>query len=129
MNQYFQLHKTSEAGRLVYDRNAPHVWSKKDCRKRVGDRIWLISREGQKAPYSYFLRYAFVADSVETDGVSHRLSGGTDVADFGPGVQLDFLPWFPEFKKAASNFSLGLSRIPEAFVRHFEALAAADATS
>lgn len=83
----------------------------------------------RRPPNSYFLRYAFIADSVETDGVSYRLSGGADVADMGPGVQLDFLPWFPDFKKAASNFSLGLSRIPEDFVRHFEALAAADATS
>lgn len=124
MRDYFQLHKTSDNGRLTYDARVPHVFStKKFCQKRVGDRIWLISREGQKAPFSYFLRYAFVVGSVDSVGEGFRLAGSTGVIDLGMRVQLDFVPWFPSFKKAVS-FGFGLSPIPDAFVAHFEHLAA-----
>lgn len=91
----------------------------------VGNRVWLITGEGQ--PRRYFLVLWFIADIVESgedEGFRTRIAGGRG-HKFDPMIPLDDEEWFQELKRTRANFSLGFGPMNESmFVEGFERLVA-----
>lgn len=89
------------------------IFTRKNIRNLVGDRVWLISGRGQRRK-QFFLEYTFTASAVE-DGHPRTVTGDDGIV-FDPPLLLSGLPWFEEFKKQQQNFSLGLREIDQATV-------------
>lgn len=88
-----------------------------------GHQVWLIC--GQGRPRRYFLRNYFIVDTVgeeQRDNLFRFYAQGQQGRWLQPPLPLDGLPWFYEFRRVQSNFSFGLNRMTEPFVRVFEEL-------
>ena len=88
-----------------------------------GHQVWLIC--GQGRPRHYFLRNYFIVDTVgeeQSDSLFRFYAQGTHGHWLQPPLPLDGLPWFYEFRRVQSNFSFGLNRMTEQFVKAFEEL-------
>ena len=82
----------------------------------LGSTVWLIGGEGR--PRRYFLCYRFVADRVldAPDDLFRYTISGTAGRRSVPPRDLTDEVWFGAFLRFNANFSLGLRRIPEAYV-------------
>ena len=89
-----------------------------------GDRIWLLTGEGQ--PRRFYLVAWFIADQAER-GSGPRFDTrifGKQGRFFSPMVELTSRDWFREFQRSQGNSAFGLQRIKdERFVRGLEAAA------
>ncbi|HEY7311896.1 MAG TPA: HNH endonuclease [Gemmataceae bacterium] len=92
--------------------------TRKKPERFVGQVIWGI--QGQYKPREYYLFDWFIVDGSEVfDGerFAARVYGSRGET-FPKGIYLNDLPWFPEFRKVNSNFSLGIQEIAPKFVKH-----------
>ncbi len=93
--------------------------TRKKSDRFIGNVIWGV--QGQGKPREYYLFDWFIVDTanqLEGERFSAQLRGmkGIRIPD---GIYLNDLDWFPEFRKANSNFSLGIQEIAPKFIRHF----------
>ncbi len=88
-------------------------------------RVWTITGTGQ--PRVYHLRDTWVVSHTGQSAQEEfvHFASGTDGVEFDPPVHLNPLPWFAEFLRSQSNFSLGLQPIGERFVEQLEAIRSA----
>lgn len=107
------------AGDSSVDNDAPFSFvTRKKPERFVGQVIWGI--QGQYKPREYYLFDWFIVDGAEVFD-SERFAArvyGSQGETFPDGIYLNDLPWFPEFRKVNSNFSLGIQEIAPKFVRH-----------
>lgn len=78
---------------------------------KIGDRVWLITGEGN--PRKYFLAKWFYIDefaSGEDDGFKHAITG-VEGQNFDPFVEIEQGEWFTQLKQDQGNFAFGFSRI------------------
>ncbi|MGZ5160501.1 MAG: hypothetical protein ACXWIT_08210 [Burkholderiales bacterium] len=120
MKNYVQYHNTAKQGRLVRDPERFHIHAKKSIRHLLGNKAWLISGEGIRAPKAYYLRYTFTVQEVIA-GTPNRAIGTTG-QDFDFSIPLSAEPWFKDFLESQQNFSLGVREIPDDFLKRLEEL-------
>ena len=97
------------------------VTNKRVGRETIGDRIWLITGEGQ--PRRYFLRGVFTVNKIESgedEGFRTRV-WGNEARFFRPMVELSDTKWFPDLRRSQGNFAFGFQvmNVPR-FVRGLE---------
>jgi hypothetical protein len=100
------------------------VATNKRVKDLLGSQLWVIC--GEERPRRYFLCKTYLVDAVGPygDDADFRffVRGRVGIR-FQPPMLLNGLPWFHEFCRQQSNFSFGLNRIDEPFVRQLEWLA------
>lgn len=120
MKHYVQYHNTAKQGPLELDNATFSIFATKPIKHLIGNRVWLISGEGNTSPKSYFLRYTFGVEAVEEG--PKNIARGTKGQAFVPPIQLSGMSWFKDFLSAQQNFSLGVREIPDEFLERFSAL-------
>lgn len=120
MKHYVQYHNTDkQGGRPAGGHDGFAIFSSKSIRHLLGQRVWLISGEGDKKK-SYYLEYTFIVDGVE-EGAPNIAYGATGTR-LDPPIPLTGLPWFEDFKRRQQNFSLGVREIDVLAVDAFQSL-------
>ncbi|MFZ5773515.1 MAG: HNH endonuclease [Thermodesulfobacteriota bacterium] len=120
MRHYVAYHNAERMG-YPYEPSGEYSFLSKKAltflEKTVGSFVWVIngSRIGSKKT-SYTLCAVYIPDQVidveDTD--FDYIVSGTVGFEFNPVVELNSLPWFPEFLKSQANFSIGISAIHDA---------------
>jgi hypothetical protein len=99
--------------------------NKRVSRNAVGDRIWLLTGEGN--PRRFFLRAVFTATDVES-GEEHGFRThifGKKGKFFQPMIELTDEDWFQDLKRSQGNFAFGYQPITDLrFVRGLESVVA-----
>ena len=87
----------------------------------LGNKIWLITGEGQ--PRNYSIVAQFIANTVESgksDGFTTRVKGHLGTI-YKQMKSIDHCTWLPDFKRIMGNFAFGIQRITdETFVNGLE---------
>jgi hypothetical protein len=111
MADYIVYHNPDSMGYPATQIRKFAIVTNKRVKNAIGDRVWLITGEGQ--PRNYYLRLYFAIesiDSAEDTGFRTRVSG-THGQFLEPMAKLDDEDWLPELKQTMGNFGLGFERI------------------
>jgi hypothetical protein len=124
MRDFLIYHNPDSMGRSARELTELAVVTDKPVSSIQGDRIWLLTGEGQ--PRRFYLVAWFIADQIGSGADS---GFGTCIAGqhgkfFRPIKELNSLEWFDDFKRSQGNFAFGLQPIKdERFVRGLQAVA------
>jgi hypothetical protein len=87
--------------------------TRKGMKNLVGETIWVI--EGRDTPKRFHLTQRFIAERVEEDHHSAGLFviSGSHGTRYLNEPELNELTWFPAFRKAMGNFSVGIQPVSD----------------
>ena len=122
MEHFVQYHNIEKFGHGRGDGDPFRIFAVKSVRRLPGNTVWLIAGEGR--PRHYSLSKVFVVDEighVDVDGFRF-FARGRHGTQFEPPIPLAEEAWFPGFLRYMQNFRYGLTRIPDEFLPHFQAL-------
>lgn len=122
MSEVIVYHNPDSMGYPASEVTGPEVLTDKRLSDdAVGDRIWLLTGEGQ--PRRFFLRGVFKADCVESgedEGFRTRVRG-SNAKFFDPMIELTNREWFRDLKRSQGNFAFGYQTVSDPrFVRGLE---------
>jgi formylglycine-generating enzyme required for sulfatase activity/tetratricopeptide (TPR) repeat protein len=108
-------HNVEAQGLSLAGKDLESIGTSKPVERLMGKTVWLVSGEG--TPRRYDLTHRFVVDEAgpnpEGGGYFAR---GKQATVFRPPIPLNDKPWFRDFQRSQSNFSLGVQPIKEKYV-------------
>lgn len=94
----------------IKDCDAYTAYTDKDVSAVLGQRVWVIGREGKR----YFLGSLFRATQVIAGqhGFAYGIAGQSGCI-FSPVVEVGTEPWFPDLRRLTGNFGFGLTMVDQ----------------
>ena len=111
MRHFVQYHEVADMGPYMAPEEGFLVVTDKSSGLSRGDRVWLVTGEGN--PCRYSLCCWFVVDNMEhlAVGKFHNRAIGTTGRHFTPFIPINDMPWLSELKRKCGNFGFGLQHI------------------
>jgi len=112
MRHFVQYHNPRKMGSYRHSRGDSYgIETDKPVDSLVGDRIWLVTRDGD--PLCYSPCETFIVETVERVGTASRRNKAraSKGKAFTRPMRLDSEPWFPALQRSTGNFAFGLQRI------------------